>query len=133
MSQISSQTHAISINPATGEQIGHYAFESAVDLDAALTRAAYGFGKWKRKPLQDRSRLLTALAGSLRDTADAMATMITLEMGKPIAQPVAKSKSAPNSASGTPNTARPCSMPNRLRSKVARRASNTVHSGRFWR
>lgn len=60
MSQISSQTHAISINPANGEQIGHYAFESAAALDAALTRAAYGFGKWKRKPLQDRSRLLTA-------------------------------------------------------------------------
>ena len=78
MSQISSQTHAISINPATGEQIGHYAFESAEALDAALTRAAFGFGKWKRKPLQDRSRALTALAGALRETAEAMATMITL-------------------------------------------------------
>ncbi len=86
MSQISSQTHAISINPATGEQIGHYAFESAAVLDAALTRAAFGFGKWKRKPLQDRSRLLTALAGALRETSEAMATMITQEMGKPIAQ-----------------------------------------------
>ncbi|MQT44016.1 hypothetical protein GHO45_24160, partial [Pseudomonas sp. FSL R10-0765] len=40
MSPISSQTHAISINPTTGEQIGHYAFESAEALDAALTRAA---------------------------------------------------------------------------------------------
>jgi succinate-semialdehyde dehydrogenase len=81
MSQTSSQTHAISINPATGEQIGHYAFESAAALDAALTRAAFGFGKWKRKPLQDRSRLLTALAAALRETSDAMATMITQEMG----------------------------------------------------
>jgi succinate-semialdehyde dehydrogenase len=38
MTQVSSLTHAISINPATGEQIGHYPFESAPVLDAALCR-----------------------------------------------------------------------------------------------
>ena len=35
MTQVSSLTHAISINPANGEQIGHYRFESASALDAA--------------------------------------------------------------------------------------------------
>ena len=55
MSPISSQTHALSINPTTGEQIGHYAYESAEALDAALTRAASGFSRWKRTPLQARA------------------------------------------------------------------------------
>lgn len=86
MSPISSQTHALSINPTTGEQIGHYAYESAEALDAALTRAASGFSRWKRTPLQARSAAMVALAQALRDNADAMATMITEEMGKPITQ-----------------------------------------------
>ncbi|MCF4998574.1 aldehyde dehydrogenase family protein [Pseudomonas syringae] len=86
MSQISSLTHAISINPASGEQIGHYPFESAAALDAALSRAASGFSQWKRSAVADRSGLMIALAASLREGAEAMAVMITNEMGKPIAQ-----------------------------------------------
>ncbi|RON31408.1 aldehyde dehydrogenase family protein [Pseudomonas brassicacearum] len=86
MTQVSSLTHAISINPATGEQIGHYPFESASALDAALSRAAAGFRAWRSKPVDQRSQLLIALAQALRDNAAAMANMITLEMGKPITQ-----------------------------------------------
>ena len=86
MTQVSSLTHAISINPATGEQIGHYPFESASALDDALSRAAAGFRAWRSKPVDQRSQLLTALARVLRDNAAAMANMITLEMGKPITQ-----------------------------------------------
>ncbi|EGH34541.1 aldehyde dehydrogenase, partial [Pseudomonas syringae pv. japonica str. M301072] len=43
MTTVTSNTHAISINPATGEQIAHYAFESAAALDQSLSRAAAGF------------------------------------------------------------------------------------------
>ncbi|WP_309676965.1 aldehyde dehydrogenase family protein [Pseudomonas sp.] len=86
MTQVSSLTHAISINPANGEQVGHYPFESASALDAALSRAAAGFRAWRSKPVDQRSQLLIALAQALRDNAAAMANMITLEMGKPITQ-----------------------------------------------
>ncbi|NWD67500.1 aldehyde dehydrogenase family protein [Pseudomonas gingeri] len=86
MSSISSLTHALSINPANGEQIGHYPFESESALDAALSRAAAGFSLWRRTPLEQRSQALIALARALRDNATKMAEMITLEMGKPIAQ-----------------------------------------------
>ena len=86
MSQISSLTHAISINPANGEQIGHYPFQSASDLDAALARAAAGYSTWRRTPVEQRAQALVVLARTLRDNAAAMANMITLEMGKPIAQ-----------------------------------------------
>jgi len=86
MTNVSSLTHAISINPATGEQMGHYPFESESVLQSALARAAAGFRVWRGKPVAQRSQLLIALAQALRDNGEKMATMITLEMGKPIAQ-----------------------------------------------
>ncbi|MCU1736007.1 MULTISPECIES: aldehyde dehydrogenase family protein [unclassified Pseudomonas] len=86
MSSISSLTHALSINPANGEQIGHYPFESDSSLDAALSRATAGFSLWRRTPLEQRSQALIALAQALRDNATKMAEMITREMGKPVAQ-----------------------------------------------
>lgn len=86
MTPVSSQTHALSINPATGEQIAHYPYASAEALDATLARTASAFAQWRRTRLEQRSALLLALADALRDNAEAMARSITLEMGKPIAQ-----------------------------------------------
>ncbi|WP_433887272.1 aldehyde dehydrogenase family protein [Pseudomonas vranovensis] len=86
MTAINFHTHALSINPANGEQIGHYAYESDAVLDAALSRAAQGFAAWRRTPVAARTALLLALAGALRDNAETMARMITDEMGKPVAQ-----------------------------------------------
>ena len=86
MTTVSPQTHALSINPATGEQIGQYPFESDAALNAALARAADGFKTWRRTPVVDRAGMLINLAQALRDNVDAMARMITLEMGKPIRQ-----------------------------------------------
>ncbi|MBK5418116.1 aldehyde dehydrogenase family protein [Pseudomonas sp. TH31] len=86
MTQVSSLTHAISINPANGEPIGHYPFESAEALDAALARAAAGFAVWRRTPVEQRAQSLVALAQALRDDAPKLARMITLEMGKPVTQ-----------------------------------------------
>ncbi|CAI8831059.1 aldehyde dehydrogenase family protein [Pseudomonas sp. IT-P291] len=86
MTNVSSLTHAISINPTTGEQIGQYPFESDSALQAALTRAASGFHAWRRKPVEQRAQLLINLGQALRNNAQAMANMITQEMGKPIAQ-----------------------------------------------
>jgi succinate-semialdehyde dehydrogenase len=86
MTQVSSVTHAISINPATGEQIGHYPFQSASDLDAALARSAAGFSVWRRTPVEQRAQALVVLARTLRDNAATMANMISVEMGKPVTQ-----------------------------------------------
>lgn len=86
MTQVSNLTHAISINPANGEQIGQYPFESDAALQTALSRAAAGFRVWRGTQVAQRSQRLIALANALRNNAEAMATMITLEMGKPITQ-----------------------------------------------
>ncbi|EJM69402.1 aldehyde dehydrogenase family protein [Pseudomonas sp. GM55] len=86
MTNVSSLTHAISINPTTGEQIGQYPFESDSALQATLTRAATGFRSWRSKPVEQRAQLLINLGQALRNNAEAMANMITREMGKPITQ-----------------------------------------------
>ncbi|PRA71326.1 succinate-semialdehyde dehydrogenase [Pseudomonas sp. MYb187] len=86
MTAFPSHTHAVSINPATGEAIGHYPYESEAALDTALQRAAAGFAQWRRAAVSERARLILNLAGALRENAPAMARMITLEMGKPLAQ-----------------------------------------------
>ncbi|CAI8726835.1 succinate semialdehyde dehydrogenase (NAD(P)(+)) Sad [Pseudomonas marginalis] len=86
MNAISHQTHALSINPTTGETVGSYPYENAAQLDAALDRATAAFRTWRREPVSQRAELLLALAGALRDQAEEMAQMITLEMGKPITQ-----------------------------------------------
>jgi len=86
MNAITHQTHALSINPANGETVGSYPYETAAQLNAALDRASVAFRTWRRQPVSQRAELLLALAGALRDQAEAMAQMITLEMGKPIAQ-----------------------------------------------
>ncbi|WP_166364764.1 aldehyde dehydrogenase family protein [Pseudomonas akapageensis] len=86
MTIFSSHTHAVSINPTTGEAIGHYPFESDSALDAALSRAAAGFSIWRRKSAEQRAQLLIALAKVLRENIEPMARMITLEMGKPVTQ-----------------------------------------------
>ncbi|WP_438279364.1 aldehyde dehydrogenase family protein [Pseudomonas alabamensis] len=86
MSQITSQTHAISVDPHTGEQIGHYVFENDAALDAALQRAKVGYDTWRRTSLAERSEHLVRLAAALQANAEALAVMITREIGKPIAQ-----------------------------------------------
>ena len=79
-------THALSINPANGETVGSYLYETEQQLDAALDRATSAFRTWRRQPVSQRAELLLALACALREQGEDMAQMITLEMGKPIAQ-----------------------------------------------
>ena len=86
MTAISSKTHAISTNPATGEQIGHYPFASDAELENSLAHAAASFSVWKRKTIDERAQLIIALGKTLREDANAISQMISQEMGKPIKQ-----------------------------------------------
>jgi len=79
-------TQAVSVNPASGAQIAAYAFENEAQLEAALGRAAAGFAQWKRQSADERSAAVVRLAQALRADVDALAGLITAEMGKPISQ-----------------------------------------------
>ncbi|MBS7696300.1 MULTISPECIES: NAD-dependent succinate-semialdehyde dehydrogenase [unclassified Chelatococcus] len=72
------------LNPATGEAIGSFAKADKVDLDRALKAAQKGFDTWRKISAFDRSKLLRRAAEILRERADAIAPLLTLEQGKPL-------------------------------------------------
>lgn len=95
MQSVTAQTHAISLNPANGQRLAAYPYESDARLDAALEQNHRAFLTWRGLSVSQRAQKLRDLAAALRDGAEAMAQMITAEMGKPIAQARAEvSKSA---------------------------------------
>lgn len=70
------------VNPATGEDIGTVAHADRSDLDRALEAADKGFRTWRKVSAFDRSKIMRKAANLLRDRADAIAPLLTLEQGK---------------------------------------------------
>ncbi|PLR44518.1 succinate-semialdehyde dehydrogenase [Chimaeribacter arupi] len=84
--QMSSDTHAFSVNPANGEKIATYPFVTADQIDQAVENNYRAYQQWRALPLAARAQKLRDLAVSLRAHAEPLALMITLEMGKPVNQ-----------------------------------------------
>ncbi|PXF31185.1 aldehyde dehydrogenase [Pokkaliibacter plantistimulans] len=74
------------INPATEEVIGHIAHAEKADLDKALAAAQSGFDGWKNSSPVQRSKIMRKAADLLRERANHIAQLMTLEQGKPLAQ-----------------------------------------------
>lgn len=76
----------IVINPATGQRIATYREHSRAAIERALVQAESTQADWRRLSLAQRAKPLRALAAELRSKRDALAALITDEMGKPVAQ-----------------------------------------------
>jgi succinate-semialdehyde dehydrogenase/glutarate-semialdehyde dehydrogenase len=74
------------INPATGQEIGRVPFASTEDLDRALAAAQRGFETWRAVLAPERAAVLRKIAVGLRQQANALAQVMTLEQGKPLAE-----------------------------------------------
>ncbi|KAA2211482.1 NAD-dependent succinate-semialdehyde dehydrogenase [Teichococcus oryzae] len=72
------------LNPATEEQIGTVPHANEADLDEALAAAERGFHTWRKVSAFDRSKLMRKAANLLRDRADDIARLMTMEQGKPL-------------------------------------------------
>ena len=81
------------INPATGEPIGQVAHARKADLDAALAGADEGFKAWKQVAAFERYKFMRKAAELVRERAEEIATMMTMEQGKPIAEAKAETLS----------------------------------------
>lgn len=79
-------THAISLNPATGETLSTLAWATQDDVNQAVALADSGFREWKRTSVADRAAALRNVGNVLRLHAEEMAQMISREIGKPIVQ-----------------------------------------------
>ncbi|MFH5250875.1 NAD-dependent succinate-semialdehyde dehydrogenase [Burkholderia semiarida] len=74
------------INPATQIEIGRVPLATAADLDRALQAAARAFDVWRNTVPAERARILKRGAELMRERAGHIATVMTLEEGKPLAE-----------------------------------------------
>ena len=74
------------INPATEESVGKVAVAQISDLDEALDAANAAFKLWRNTPPFARYKIMRRAADLLRERADSVAKIMTIEQGKPIAE-----------------------------------------------
>ena len=72
-------------NPSDDSTLGPVPAATSEDLERALAAAARGFRIWRDTPPEDRVALLQRATALLRERSERIATIITLEQGKPIA------------------------------------------------
>jgi succinate-semialdehyde dehydrogenase/glutarate-semialdehyde dehydrogenase len=74
------------LSPATGETLGRLAHAERPDLDRALAAAERGFNVWRKISAYERSKVMRRAAGLIRERLEAIATLLTREQGKPLAE-----------------------------------------------
>ena len=79
-------TDFTTINPADGKSIRTWHSLSSEQLDETIDRVYANGLIWQETPFPERSLRFRTLAELIRARADQLATLITLEMGKPISQ-----------------------------------------------
>ncbi|HET8614378.1 MAG TPA: NAD-dependent succinate-semialdehyde dehydrogenase [Actinomycetales bacterium] len=73
-------------DPSTGETLTTVADASVADGTAALDAAVAAQGSWAATPPRDRGEILRAAFEKVTERADDLALLMTLEMGKPLAE-----------------------------------------------
>src|SRR5699024_2917511 len=73
-------------DPATGEVLRTIASASSADAQAAMDATADAFPAWSRTPARERGELLRRAFDLLTERAEDFALLMTLEMGKPLAE-----------------------------------------------
>lgn len=74
------------LNPATEQSLGSLPHAGRPELDRALAAADRAFDGWKRTPPYERGRILRRAADLMRERLDHIATVLTLEEGKTLAE-----------------------------------------------
>jgi len=75
-----------SINPYTKEEIGNYKLHSKAELHSIINSSHNAFNEWKARSFAERSAYFKKLSSLLRDKKEALALLITSEMGKIIGE-----------------------------------------------
>jgi acyl-CoA reductase-like NAD-dependent aldehyde dehydrogenase len=73
-------------NPATGEVLDNLHLASADDLQLALETTHKAFDHWRQVPAHERCARLERGVARLRENIERIATLLTLEQGKPLAE-----------------------------------------------
>ena len=74
------------LNPATGQPMAQLARAEIADLDRALIAAEKGFALWRKVSAYDRYKIMRKAGDLMRERAESIARLMTLEQGKPLAE-----------------------------------------------
>lgn len=74
------------MNPATGHSIGTFPHAKAPDIERALEAAQRGFKVWSKTPAHERSAILRKASDFMRQRAEGIAELMTLEQGKTLTE-----------------------------------------------
>src|ERR1700757_5439854 len=88
------------LNPATEEPVGTVAHAEKTDLDEALAAAEKGFRAWRVVSAYERSKVMRKAAELMRARADQIATVLTMEQGRPLSKPSKKRWGAATTMNG---------------------------------
>src|SRR5947209_14520440 len=75
-----------SINPATRELIGEVPCMGETEVQRAVATAATAYDKWRLTSFSERARLILKLRKLILKQSDALAELITREVGKPVVE-----------------------------------------------
>ncbi len=73
-------------DPATGAVIGTIPWSGAAETKAAIEAAQSAFQSWSLTLASERAAALLRMAAIIRENAELLASMLTLEQGKPLAE-----------------------------------------------
>jgi len=82
------------VNPATGKEIGRVAHAGRPDLDRALEAAKKGFEVWRDTVPAERAKIMRKAAALVRERVGEIASLLTQEQGKPLAEAKTETLSA---------------------------------------
>lgn len=89
------ETHEV-VDPANGERLTDVASCSFEDVDAAVEAAKCAFSNWRDKLPAERGQMLRIWGKLMRDNAHDLATIMTAEQGKPLAESLGEISYAAN-------------------------------------
>jgi aldehyde dehydrogenase (NAD+) len=78
--------HLESINPATGELLAKIQLAGPEDYEAVVAQANEAFLEWRMTPAPHRGEIVREIGNELRASKEALGTLVSVEMGKILAE-----------------------------------------------
>lgn len=75
-----------SLNPADGRELARVRLASAQEYETVVTQATEVFERWRMLPAPQRGQIVREIGDELRRVKDDLGTLVTLEMGKILAE-----------------------------------------------
>ncbi len=91
--QTGRMTTLVSINPATGANVGQVSVTAVDEIPKVVAQARAAQESWAKLGLTKRGEILSTACSSLLENADELGALLTREMGKPLASAIGEVKS----------------------------------------